>query len=88
MLYTTLPHALIKNQLADLIRLNIRLGVKKFFILPAMKKNFFSLPRNIKTYSLWTCQRVTEALVYLLDNIHIRFGSKLYRKNVGIPFRN
>ena len=28
---------------------------------------------------------MTDALIYLLDNIYIRFGSKLYRKNVGIP---
>ena len=27
---------------------------------------------------------MTDALVYLLDNIYIRFGSKLYRQNVGI----
>ena len=26
-----------------------------------------------------------EALVYLLDNIYIRFGTKLYRQIVGIP---
>ena len=26
-----------------------------------------------------------EALVYLLDNIYIRFGTKLYRHIVGIP---
>ena len=26
-----------------------------------------------------------EALIYLLDNIHIRFGTKLYRYIVGIP---
>ena len=26
-----------------------------------------------------------EALIYRLDNIYIRFGTKLYRKNVGIP---
>ena len=26
-----------------------------------------------------------EALRYLLDNIFIRFGTKLYRKIVGIP---
>ena len=38
-----------------------------------------------KKYSLWTCQKVTEALVYLLDNIYIRFGFKLYKQNVGIP---
>ena len=28
---------------------------------------------------------MTDALIYHLDNIYIRFGSKLYRQNVGIP---
>ena len=28
---------------------------------------------------------MTDALIYLLDNIYIRFSSKLYRQNVGIP---
>ena len=50
-----------------------------------MKNVLFSLPKNIKIYGLWTCQKVTDALIYLLDNIYIRFGSKLYRQNVGIP---
>ena len=27
---------------------------------------------------------MTDAFIYLLDNIYIRFGSKLYRQNVGI----
>ena len=36
-------------------------------------------------YDLWSCQKVTDALIFLLDNIFIRFGSKLYRQNVGIP---
>ena len=26
-----------------------------------------------------------EALTFLLDNIYIRFGSKLYRQIVGVP---
>ena len=29
--------------------------------------------------------RKCEALTFLLDNIYIRFGSKLYRQIVGIP---
>ena len=29
-----------------------------------------------------------EALIYLLDNIYIRFGTKLYRQIVGIPMGN
>ena len=50
--------------------------MKKFFIWPAMKNELFSLPKNIKKYNLSTCQKVKEALIYLLDNIYIRFGSK------------
>ena len=34
-----------------------------------------------KKYNLWSC----EALVYLLDNISIRSGTKLYRQIIGIP---
>ena len=33
-----------------------------------------------KNYTLWTCQKV-----FLLDNIYIRFGTKLFRPIVGIP---
>ena len=36
-------------------------------------------------YNLWSCQEMCEALTFLLDNIYIRFGSKLYRQIVGIP---
>ena len=38
-----------------------------------------------KNYNLWSCQNVCEALVYLLDNIFIRFRTKLYRQIIGIP---
>ena len=34
---------------------------------------------------LWSCQKVYDVLVYLLDNIFIRFGTKLYRQIIGIP---
>ena len=36
-----------------------------------------------KRYKLWSCQNVCEALIYLLDNIYIRFGTKLYRQIIG-----
>ena len=38
-----------------------------------------------KNYNLWSCQKVCEPLVYLLDDIFIRFGTKLYRQIIGIP---
>ena len=40
---------------------------------------------DTKRYKLWSCQNVREALIYLLDNIYIRFGTKLNRQIVGIP---
>ena len=36
-------------------------------------------------YNLWSGQKVSQALHFLLDNRFIRFGSKLYRQIVGIP---
>ena len=36
-------------------------------------------------HNLWSCLKVCDALVYLLDNIFIRFGTKLYRQTIGIP---
>ena len=38
----------------------------------------------INNHNLWSCQKVCDALVYLLDNIFIRFGTKLYRQTIGI----
>ena len=35
--------------------------------------------------NLWSCQKVCDAFVYILDNIFIRFGTKLYRQTIGIP---
>ena len=43
----------------------------------------FLLQKNLK--NAWSCQNVCDALTFLLDNIFIRFGTKLYRQVVGIP---
>ena len=39
----------------------------------------------VKNYNSWSCQKVCEALPFLLDHTYSRFGSKLYRQMVGIP---
>ena len=37
-----------------------------------------------KRFKLWSCQKVCDTVHYLLDNIFIRIGLKLYRQIVGI----
>ena len=50
-----------------------------------IKCRFFFTSKQPKRYTLWSCQKMCDALHYLLDNIFINFGSKLYRQIVSIP---
>ena len=50
-----------------------------------IRKRFISADHYYRGYHLWSCQNVCDALSFLLDNIYIRFGTKLYRQIVGIP---
>ena len=83
-LYTsgTLPHNLIKEKLINLIE-GLLKG-KIHLILPVTKDRLSSLLETQNGMNFWSCQNVCEALIYLLVNIYIRFGTKLYRQIVGI----
>ena len=82
-LYTTLPHNLIKEKLTEFIEQTFNREGSLY--LACNDKNAFYTSEQPKRYKLWSCQKMCDALHYLLDNIFIRFGSKLYRQIVGIP---
>ena len=82
-LYTTLPHNLIKEKLTELIEQTFNREVSLY--LACNDKTAFFTSEKPKRYKLWSCQKMCDALHYLLDNIFIRFGSKLYRQIVGFP---
>ena len=46
---------------------------------------FFLLQKTLKKYHAWSCQNGCDTLTFLLNNIFIWFGTKLYRQVVGIP---
>ena len=74
---------MIKDQLVDLIENTIR--HEEVVYLACNEERAVFASEEHKRYNLCYCQKVTEALIYLLDTIYIIFGSKLYRQNVGIP---
>ena len=84
-LYTALPHNLIKEKLLDLIERTFYKKEGKLYLACNDKKAFFTSTDNYRGYHIWSCQNVCDALSFLLDNIYIRFGTKLYRQIVGIP---
>ena len=82
-LYTTLPHNLIKEKFINLIEWTFKSEGSPY--LACNKRQAFFISGDTKRYKLWSCQNVCEALIYILDNIDIRFGTNLYRQIVGIP---
>ena len=81
--YTTLPHHVIKDKLIDLInRTFIRENTQ---YLACNEECAFFTSDVYNNHNFWSCQKVCATLVYLLDNIFIRFGTKLYRQTIGIP---
>ena len=45
---------------------------------------FFFISEKHRNYTLWSCQKVCKDFTFLLDNIYIRFGNKLFRQIAGI----
>ena len=78
-----LCHNLIKENLTELVEQTI--NRESSLHLACNDKNAFFTSEKPKRYKLWSCQKMCDARHYLLDNIFIRFGSKLYRQIVGIP---
>ena len=82
-LYTTLPHNLIKDKLVDLIERIFKRDGSHY--IACNDGHAFFTSDAVRNYNLWSYQKVCKALTFLLDNISIKFGSKLYRQIVGIP---
>ena len=77
------PINLIKEKLINLIEWTFKREGSPY--IACNERQTFYTSEDTKRYKLWSCQNVCEALIYLLDNIYIRFGIKLYRQIVGIP---
>lgn len=82
-LYTTLPHNLIKQKFSYLIKWSFdKSGCD--YISCSSYNSFFS-EKPYKKYTNWTCNEMIKAVNFLLDNIYVRFGDKVYRQIIGIP---
>ena len=65
--------------------LNERTFQREGSLYIACNGKIFFTSDAVRNYNLWSCQKVCEALTFLLDNIYIKFSSKLYTQIVGMP---
>ena len=70
-LYTTLPHNLIKEKLLDLIERTLYKKEGKLYLACNDIKAFFTSADHCRGYHHWSCQKVCDALSFLLDTIFI-----------------
>ena len=66
LIYTYITHNLIKEKLIKLIEKTFNKGGGSLYL--ACDEIFF-ISEQHKRYNLWSCQKVCDALLYLLDNI-------------------
>ena len=80
-LYTTLPHILIKVKLTYLIEQTFNSESSIYLVcndnMPVLLLN------NLKDISCGNVRKCLNALHFLMSNLFIRFGLKLYRKIAG-----
>ena len=76
-LYTTLPHNLIKDKQVGLIERIVQREGSLY--IACNDGNAFFTSDVVRYYNLWSCQKVCEALTFLVDGVCISFGSRLYR---------
>ena len=80
-LYTTLPHNLIKEKLTELIEQTF--NREWLLYMDCNEKRKFLTSEQPKRFKLWSCQKVCDALHYLLGNIFLDLVQN--RQIVGIP---
>ena len=81
--YTILPHNLIKEKLINLFEWTFKREGSPY--IACNERQAFFTYEDTERYKPWSCQNVCESLIYLSDNIYIRFGVKLYRQIFRIP---
>ena len=82
-LYTALPHPEIKRNFKNIFQ-KVYKRENKQFINVNMKGAYFSLTTKTNCCS-FRVEDMMEILDFILDNIFVRFGRKMYKQVVGIP---
>ena len=82
-LYTSIPHKQLKAQLSWVIREAFKSSKKSTISVYSTHASWTDSPRK-KTLSL-DCKKMIRVMNWLIDNIYVTFGDKLFRQVIGIP---
>ena len=83
-LYTNLPHKELKERITRLVKESFE-GLGKKYISVDRHYNAIWTKNKRRSWLLLSCEDVEAMLHFLLDNVFIQVGGKVFQQCVGIP---
>ena len=87
-LYTSIPHDLLKSRISNLVHNAFRKkdgSVRYTHIKLTRAKGYFTHDINGGGDNMFTADSIWEMIEFLIDNIFVQFGGRLFRQAIGIP---
>ena len=82
-LYTSIPHKKLKHRIHELLEKTYAVR-RKSFIATDNFRTFWTDEKKCNRYH-FSCRDLCRAIDFLIDNIFVRFGGKVFRQVIGIP---
>ena len=82
-LYTSIPHEKLKHRIPELLEKTYAVRRKSFNATDNFR-TFWTDEKKCNRYH-FSCRDLCRAIDFLIDNIFVRFGGKVFRQVIGIP---
>ena len=83
-LYTNIPHDLLLDSISQLISEAYRIRGAKYLVVRSDGTAYWSNTTAMRDHSI-TKDQLVEQIKFLVDNIYIQVGNKIFRQTIGIP---
>ena len=86
-LYTTIPHQKLKSRLATIIRNSFihKRGTRRYKFLVLCREGPYFVKEHSDSKNKYTEDDIINMLEFLVDNMFVVFGGKVFQQIVGIP---
>ena len=85
-LYTSIPHVALKEALETLVQEAYMVRDSEFIIADSTGNAYWSnVPSNSSSKQNITEEMLVTYVEYLIDNIYVSIGNRIYRQCIGIP---
>ena len=87
-LYTTIPHSKLKDKLRELIQLCFinKNGQRRYhYLVLGRDRSYFVKKKHSDSTKMFSETDIINMLEFLIDNIFVMFGGRVFQQTVGIP---